>query len=293
MKLFQPRRELGRTGFKASVLGIGDVADRQLPVSTLADTIRRAMDAGLNVIDTAPGYENGYSEEVVGAALCGRRDEMFVIDKIDHHDKPVAPQIEGSLRKLELTTMDLFVFHGVSNDDWHRLTGVGGGIEQLDACVKSGKVRCKGISSHDPSVLVTAIKSGWCDVVMFAVGPYVDCGFINKALPLAKKHGVGTVCFKTFGSGKLLGDTSGYNQPLPPDSKTTGTRLTVDECIGYTLTCDPDVALLGLSNPHEQDAAFAAASAYHALDQTQMEDISRRAAKAIEGKGECWWNPSG
>ena len=162
--MFKPRRELGRTGFKATILGIRDVADRQLPLSSLVDTVRRAMDTGLNVIDTAPGYENGYSEQVVGTALKGRRDGMFVIDKIDDHSKSVAPQVEAS--------------------------------------------------------------------------------------------------------------------------------LTVAECVGYTLTCDPDVALLGLSYPREQDAAFAAATAFHPLAPAEMSYIGRRAADAVKGKGECWWNPA-
>ena len=59
----------------------------------------------------------------------------------------------------------------------------------------------------------------------------------------------------------------------------------------YTLTLDPDVALLGLSFPNEQDAAFAAAAAFEPLTQDQLADVRRRAARAIEGKGPCWWNP--
>ena len=102
-KRFAPRRELGRTGFVATVLGVGDLADRSVPVETCVATARRALDAGLNVIDTAPNYEDGYSEEIVGRAVRGvRRDAVFVIDKIDHHDQPVGPQIDDSLTRLGL-----------------------------------------------------------------------------------------------------------------------------------------------------------------------------------------------
>jgi aryl-alcohol dehydrogenase-like predicted oxidoreductase len=86
------KRPLGRTGFHASILGIGDLADRAVPLETCIATLRRALDFGLNVVDTAPGYENGYSEQIVGAVLKGRRDGVFVIDKIDHLDQPVDPQ---------------------------------------------------------------------------------------------------------------------------------------------------------------------------------------------------------
>ena len=68
-------------------------------------------------------------------------------------------------------------------------------------------------------------------------------------------------------------------------------RLTVAECLHYTLTLDPDVALLGLSYPNEQDAAFAAARAFRPLGEAEMADVRRRAADARREKGPCWWNP--
>src|SRR5438067_1680929 len=177
---FQPSRSLGRTGFVATALGIGDVADRALPIEQCVATARRAIDAGLNLIDTAPNYEDGYSEQIVG-----------------------------------------------------------------------------------------------------------------------------TVCFKTFGAGKLLGDTSGYQRPLaqrPRGKISSGgaetpdavlPRLTVEECLHHTLSVGPDVALLGMSFPNEQDAAFAAARSFERpLSNEQLADIRRRAATAIAEKGPCWWNPT-
>jgi len=61
--------------------------------------------------------------------------------------------------------------------------------------------------------------------------------------------------------------------------------------VGYTLTCDPDVALLGLSSPEEQDVAFKTACGFKPLPVPEMERIRERAAVAVEGKGPCWWNP--
>src|ERR671932_233153 len=100
--LFSPRRALGRTGFVATILGIGDLADRQLSLEQLVTTVRRALDAGLNLIDTAPGYEDGYSEQIVGQAVKGVRDGLFVIDKIDQLEDPVGPQIEAPLRRAPI-----------------------------------------------------------------------------------------------------------------------------------------------------------------------------------------------
>ena len=303
--IFRPRRELGRTGFVASVLGIGDLADRNLPFETCVATLRRAIDAGLNVVDTAPGYEDGYSEEIVGAAVQGVRERLFIVDKIDDLEAPVAPQIEASLRRLRLDHTDAFVFHGLSSlAVFERLMQPGAGFDQLAECIRAGKTRFRGISSHDPDVLAAAIAAGVCDIVMFPVGPFVEARYVDEILPLARAHGVGTICFKTFGAGKLLGDTVGYNQPLqlrPRGKLSSGgvaepqavlPRLTVRECLHYTLTLDPDVALLGLSFPNEQDQAFAAAASFAPLSRAEMEDIRRRAVEARRDKGPCWWNPN-
>jgi hypothetical protein len=65
----------------------------------------------------------------------------------------------------------------------------------------------------------------------------------------------------------------------------------VSECLHYTLTLDPDVALLGMSFPNEQDEALAALRTFAPLDPEQMADIRRRAAEARRDKGPCWWNP--
>ncbi|NBC11387.1 MAG: aldo/keto reductase [Planctomycetes bacterium] len=309
-RLFEPRRALGRTGFIASQLGIGDLADRAVPLEECVATARRALDAGLNVIDTAPGYEDGYSEQIVGQAVRehGRRDRVFVIDKIDHKDDPVGPQVEKSLQTLGLDHTDAFVFHGVSDMDlWHRLVAPGGGFDQLAACVAKGQTRFRGISSHHPDVVLAAIASGHCDILMFPIGAGVDERYITECLPRAKAAGVGTVCFKTFSAGKLVAETSGYGAPLRPRPRgkfsspttsggggtalDTATRLPVERCVHYTLTHAPDVALLGMSFPDEQDAAFAAAQCFTPMTEVELADTRAAAIEAMRGKGPNWWNP--
>jgi aryl-alcohol dehydrogenase-like predicted oxidoreductase len=302
---FSPRRPLGRTGFVATVLGAGDLADRAVPKDTCVATLRRALDAGLNVVDTAPMYEDGYSEEIVGAALGGRREGVFLVDKIDHLDRPVAGQLDGSLERLGLPSVDLLVFHAVKDvAAWNRLAARGGGMAELGEEIARGRARFRGISCHDPEVLDLALASSLCDVVMFPVGPFCDPRYVLEILPRARALGVGTICFKTFGAGKLVADTEGYGRPLaarPRGKLSSGgaeapadpalPHLSVEACLRYTLTCDPDVALLGLSFPNEQDAAFAAAEAFRPMSPAEMAETRRRAVRAVEGKGAVWWNP--
>jgi aryl-alcohol dehydrogenase-like predicted oxidoreductase len=268
-------------------------------------TLRRAIEAGLNVLDTAPNYEDGFSEEIVGEAVRGARESLFLISKVDDLRAEVAPQVASSLARLRLPRTDAFVFHNVSRrEDWERLAAPGGGLDQLAEGIGRGGTRFRGISSHHPEVLDAALADGRCDVLMFPVGPFVDARYTDEILPRARAAGVGTVCFKTFGAGKLLGDTSGYNQPLrdrPRGKRSSGgedgaaaalPRLAVEECLRYTLTLDPDVALLGLSFPNEQDAAFAAARSFRPLTPAEMADVRQRAAVAMRDKGPAWWNPA-
>jgi aryl-alcohol dehydrogenase-like predicted oxidoreductase len=289
----------------ATRIGVGDLADRSVPLETCVSILRRALDAGLNVIDTAPNYEDGYSEQIVGAALAGRRAGVFVIDKVDHVDRPVLPQVGASLERLGLASVDLFVFHSISTQStFDALMAPGGAWQELEACRGAGKCRFIGISSHDPRVLRAALERDQCDVLLFPLGPFVDERYVLEILPLAKARNVGSVCFKTFGAGKLLGDSSGYGRPLalrPRGKLSSGgsdaaapllPRLSVDECVAYTLTHDPDVALFGMSFPNEQDAALAAASRARPLTRDELSDVRRRAAEAIQGKGACWWNPA-
>ncbi len=302
---FAPRRELGRTGFCATQLGIGDLADAAVPFADCVATLRRALDAGLNVVDTAPNYENGLSERIVGAALREHRGSVFLVDKIDHLREPVAPQLDGSLQRLQRDHIDLCVFHACSTlADLDALLLPGGGFAQLAHEVQRGRVRYRGLSSHHPDVLLRALDAGVCDVVLFPLGPFVDRRYETEVLPRCRALGVGSICFKTFGAGKLLGDTDGYQRPLsvrPRGKRSSGghdaatapqlPHLGVTDCVHYTLTLDPDVALLGCSFPNEQDAAWAAARTFTPLPAARMDAVRADAAQAIAGKGSVWWNP--
>ncbi len=303
---FRPRRALGRTGFAVTAIGQGDLADRSLPIETCAATLRRALDAGVNLVDTAPVYEDGYSEEIVGRALEGRREGVLLVDKIDHLDRPVGPQLDASLGRLRCRSVDLLLFHAVPDlATWGRLAAPGGGLAEVAEEIARGRARWRGISSHHAGVLAAALDSGLCDAIMFPVGPVGDPRFTAEILPRARALGVGTLGMKVFAGGKLLGDTEGYGRPLSErprgklssggvdDASPTLPRLDVASCVRYALTLDPDVALLGLSFPTEQDAAFAAAERFTPMTPDELAGFRERARVAARGKGQVWWDPTG
>jgi aryl-alcohol dehydrogenase-like predicted oxidoreductase len=266
---------LGRTGFTATAVGVGDVADRKLGLDACVAAVTRALDQGLNLVDTAPNYENGFSEEILGVALRGRRENVFVVDKLDEHGtEHVRPQVETGLARMKLERIDAVVFHGLKKmEEWRAVAARSGPMEQLGRLVSEGLVRFRGVSAHHPDVLRAAILSDLCDVVLFPIGPSVDARYIQRILPLARSRGVGTIAFKTFAAGKLLADPG--------------------RCVRYTLTQDPDVALLGMSTPAEVDTAVEAAVKFVPMSESEERSTRAWAHELLEGKGPFWWNPEG
>jgi aryl-alcohol dehydrogenase-like predicted oxidoreductase len=256
-------------------VGVGDVADRKLGLDACVAAVTRALDLGLNLVDTAPGYENGFSEEILGEALRGRRQGVFVIDKLDEHGVAhVRPQVESGLARMKIDQIDAVVFHGLKRpEEWNAIAARWGPMEELGRLAREGLVRFRGISAHHPDVLHAAIMSDLCDVVLFPVGPSVDERYVRRILPLARSRGVGTIVFKTFAAGKLLEDPA--------------------RCIRYTLSQDPDVALLGMSTPAEVEVSVDAAREF--VPMTESEESSTRvwAHELLQGKGPFWWNPEG
>ncbi len=183
---FLPRRELRRT--LAFILRDSDRRGRSAPIAvkpieSCIATLRRAFDFGLNVVEHGcRSYEDGYSEQIVGQAVRDRRSEIFVIDKVDHLDRAVAPQVSESLAHLDLPSVDLLVFHGLSSvQDWRALIAPGGRLRS-NSCARrdaAANTLRLAFSCHHPEVLREALRSKRCDVLMFPVGPFVDTRYVD------------------------------------------------------------------------------------------------------------------
>jgi aryl-alcohol dehydrogenase-like predicted oxidoreductase len=153
-----PRRPLGRTGVEVSALALG--GSHLGEVKSAREAVRivhEAIDAGLTFMDNAWEYHDGRSEELMGKALEGRREKVFLMTKVCTHgrDKRTAlRQLEQSLRRLKTDHLDLWQIHEVIYDnDPDRHFAPGGAIEALEQAKREGKVRFVGFTGHkDPSI---------------------------------------------------------------------------------------------------------------------------------------------
>jgi predicted aldo/keto reductase-like oxidoreductase len=148
-----PRRRFGQTGAIVSALGLGGHAFAS--AKTKAESIRivhEAVDHGITFMDNAWDYHEGKSERLMGEALKGRRDRVFLMTKVCTHgrDRKVAlKQLEDSLRRLRTDYLDLWQIHEVAFDNDPELHfAPGGAAEALLDAKKQGKVRFIGFTGH-------------------------------------------------------------------------------------------------------------------------------------------------
>jgi uncharacterized protein len=200
----QNYRRLGRTGAMVSdiSLGSGHIGS--------ADVVRLALDRGITYFDTAPDYSRHGSEEILGEAIRGRRDEVFLASKFCTADGHLAPDtpapriieaVEGSLRRLRTDRLDLVHVHAC--DRVERLLAPTF-HEAFDRLKEQGKARFLGVSSHTPNlhaVANAAIDSGRFDVLMLAY--HHGMGWdLDGILARAAERDVGVVAMKTLKGAK-------------------------------------------------------------------------------------------
>ena len=158
-------RALGKTGIKVSPYCLGAMMFGALGNADHDDSIRiihKALDAGINFIDTADAYSRGESEEIVGKALKGRRDDIVLATKahLPMGDDPnqrgtsrrwLTRELEASLRRLQTDHVDLYQIHRPSPD-----TDIEETLSALTDLMRAGKVRAIGSSTFPASEIVEA-----------------------------------------------------------------------------------------------------------------------------------------
>jgi aryl-alcohol dehydrogenase-like predicted oxidoreductase len=232
-------RRLGASGFNVPVLsfGTGTFGGRgaffQEWGSTQADEARRLLDIcldhGLNCFDSADAYSGGAAEEILGAAIRGRRDKVIISTKATFRtgDGPndvgssryrLVKGIDAALKRLGTDYIDLFQLHGF---DAH--TPVEEVLSTLDELVRAGKLRYLGVSNfsgwHLMKSLAVSDRYGWSRYVANqAYYSLIGRDYEWELMPLGLDQGVGAVVWSPLGWGRLTGKLR-RGQPLPETSR--------------------------------------------------------------------------
>ncbi|MEO3859658.1 aldo/keto reductase [Acrocarpospora sp. B8E8] len=213
-------RTLGRTGIKVSPYGLGALMlGASIGNPHHDDSIRiihKALDAGINLIDTADAYSRGASEEVVGKALKGRRDSVVLATKVSlpMSDDPnqqgasrrwIMAEVENSLRRLQTDHIDLYQIHRPDPD-----TDIEETLSALSDLIRSGKVRAIGSSTMPASDILEAqwvAERRGLERFHTEQPPYsiLNRGIETEVLPIAQRYGMGTLVWGPLGQGMLTG----------------------------------------------------------------------------------------
>jgi aryl-alcohol dehydrogenase-like predicted oxidoreductase len=217
-------RPLGRTGLRISEVGYGAWGiGRTMWIGADDDESLRALDRaielGLNFIDTALAYGNGHSERLVGKSVRARSETVYVASKIppknmrwpasgDDRAEDAFPGehirrcTETSLRNLGLDTIDVQQFH-VWHDNWLEQ---GDWLETVQALKQEGKIRNFGVSinDHEPDTALALVRSGNVDTVQVIYNVF-DQSPEDELFPAVKEHGVGVLARVPFDEGGLTG----------------------------------------------------------------------------------------
>ena len=223
-------RPLGRTGVQVSKLCLGTMMFGAWGNTDHDDSIRiihRALDAGVNFVDTADVYSAGESEEIVGKALRGRRDDVVLATKffMPMGEDPnrrggsrrwIVQSVEDSLHRLGTDWIDLYQVHRPSPDiDVEETLGA------LTDLVQQGKVRYIGSSSYSASQIVEAqwtARERNLQRFRTEQPPYslLTRGIELDVLPAAHRHGMGILTYSPLGGGWLSGSWSADSSPTSP-----------------------------------------------------------------------------
>jgi aryl-alcohol dehydrogenase-like predicted oxidoreductase len=225
-------RNLGRSGLQVSVVGLGcNNFGRRCDPEQTAAVVSKAIDAGINLFDTADVYGgDGKSEEYLGKALVGRRHDVVIATKFGMKmgegpytsrgsRRYIINAVEASLRRLGTDYIDLYQMHAPDPT-----TPIDETLRALDDCVRQGKVRYVGNSNYAGWQTVEAAltsQGNHLEPFISAQNEYslLDRRVENELVPACKKYGLGILPYFPLASGFLTGKYR-RGEPMP-----AGTRL--------------------------------------------------------------------
>ena len=269
-------------GFGGAEIGFENAED-----ATVEQLLNAALDAGLNVIDTAECYNN--SEQKIGDAVSHRRNDFYLFTKCGHSsgfDEPdwtplmLEKQIDRSLVRLKTDHVDLVQLHTCSQE----ILEAGDVIEVLQRAKEAGKTRYIGYSG-DSLTAKFAIESGAFDSLQTSVN-LMDQECIDLTLPLAKERQMGVIAKRPIANvcwRHASAEAAGYSGPYWTRLQSLQYKFDdmVETALRFTLSQDIHVAIVGTKNPSRW-AANAQLAEQGALGEDLIRSIRNRWHEVVE-----------
>lgn len=290
------RRRLGGTDMDVSPLGFGgsEIGYESASQATVTRLLNAAIDAGLNVIDTAECYVD--SEALIGAAVGGRRRDIFLFTKCGHprgfgagdwRPASLLKSIERSLERLRTDAVDLVQLHSCSEAELRR----GDAIEALETARTRGMTRYIGYSG-DGAAARYAVESGRFDTLQISIS-IADQDALDGALPLARRRGLGVIAKRPLANaawrtGKR--PSEGYHheywrrlRKLDYEFLSAPLPESIGTALRFTLSIDGvHTAIVGTTNP-DRWRENAALLARGPLPKRDVDAIRRRWRDVADG----------
>jgi len=218
-----PQRELGKTGTKVPILGLGTAPAGHRPEKEAVAFLHKCLDSGLTYLDTAPEFAGyGKAQVYLGQVLKERRKEVFLITKCaEPNGEKALALLKKNLAELQTDHADLVYAHSIGDDKMtpEKIYAADGVCKALSKAKKDGLTRFLGVSGHNrPERFLKALQEWDFEVMMNAVSLVARhiYNFEEKVWPAAAKKGVGVVAMKVFG-GAPGGDKKPKGARMPDD----------------------------------------------------------------------------
>jgi predicted aldo/keto reductase-like oxidoreductase len=194
-----PRRPLGRTGEKLSIIGMGGIVVMDEEQSHANQVVREAYEAGVNYFDVAPTYGN--AELKLGPALEPFRKEVFLACKTAERDREGSQlELETTLKRMRTDHVDLYQLHGIETcEDIEKIFGPSGAMETFLRAKKEGKTRYLGFSAHSVEAALAAMEHYDFDTILFPInyGNWYKGNFGPQVVEKAHEKGMGILALKS------------------------------------------------------------------------------------------------
>ncbi len=285
-----PTRNLGKTGYQVGILSLGGQATLEKTGTDKESVaiINRAIDLGINYIDTAASYGKnqnreraaGTSERHIGLVMKDRRHEVFLTSKT--HDRTYDGSmklLETSLKNLQTDHLDLWQLHNVKRQDQvDQIFAKDGAIKALEKARSEGMVRFLGITGHyEPLVLAQALERYDFDTILMAVNaadPHY-LSFKKYLLPMAQNKRIGIIGMKLATRGRLL--SSWTPPPLEKQSKSMRTpkpgTIAMKESLYYNCSLQISTNIVGVDNVEQVEQNVKWASEFSPFNTEQLAHI--------------------